>query len=71
MGQLLQKGDGAVSREYSDIMRSMALPMNYRAHLACLLLEHLGYRFCVDYGYANAEEILRRKQLADMTEEAE
>jgi len=52
-------------------MRSMALPMNYRAHLACLLLEHLGYRFCVDYGYANAEEILRRKQLADMTEEAE
>jgi len=57
---------------YSELMRRMAFPLNYKAHCACLLLEALGYRFCVDYGYANAEDFLTAKTPHDyLTEDGE
>ena len=44
-------------RMYERTLRCMALPMNMRAHRAAVALEDRGYRFCVDFGYENAEDI--------------
>jgi len=43
---------------YTSIMRHVNIPVTLAQHEACRVLEALGKRFCVDYGYENAEGIL-------------
>lgn len=50
---------------YQNFMKHFAVPLNQRAHQACLIMENLGYRFCVDYGYLNAESMLEAKGFSE------
>ena len=54
-----------MSLRYSEMMTWLDVPLNLRAHYACVILEHLGYDFCADYGYMNAEEIVESKGLLE------
>lgn len=50
---------------YSEMSRLLALPSNLRAHYACAILENLGFEFCVDHGYANAEAMVTEKGFSE------
>ena len=50
---------------YQWFMKNYAVPLNQRAHNACVVMEALGYRFCVDFGYQNAEEMIEQKGLRE------
>ena len=50
---------------YFDFMKMTAVPLNLRAHHACMIAEQLGYRFCVDYGYMNAESLVESKGFSE------
>lgn len=50
---------------YREFMRQFAVPLNLKAHRCCLALERRGFRFLVDYGYMNAENLLRAQILKD------
>jgi hypothetical protein len=43
---------------YSQIKKTLKLNLTQDQDESCQLLERMGRRFCVDYGYANAEFVI-------------
>ena len=43
--------------EYDDTMRRLDVPHNSRSDKACRVLSVLGFRFLVDFGVYNAEQL--------------
>lgn len=54
MKRLKQIGDS----EYGRMRDMLDLPTTAEQDAACVKLERLGKRFCVDFGYENAEAVL-------------